>query len=283
MGDEAILRLATCQFAVGSSIARNAKQVQRQMRSAAEEGAGLVHFPECALSGYAGTDFSSWESFNWDALVRHTQDICRLAAELELWTVLGSAHRLTAPHRPHNCLYVIGPDGSIVDRYDKRFCTKRDLKHYSAGDHLVTFEVGGVRCGALICYDSRFPELYRAYKKLGVQCILHSFYNARGPGPNVLTVVMPVTIQTRAATNAMWVSAPNASGRYQSWSSVFVLPDGTVGGRLRRHTAQVMVNNVDTAKSFYDAGGANRGRAMRGILHSGRAVSDRRSRDRRSL
>jgi len=145
------LRVATCQFAVGASIARNAGQIQRQMRQAAAAGADLVHFPECALSGYAGTDFPSWEGFDWDALVHQTQDICRLAGGLKLWTVLGSAHRLTPPHKPHNCLYVIGPDGSITDRYDKRFCSSRDLEHYSPGDHFVTFEAGGVRCGTLIC------------------------------------------------------------------------------------------------------------------------------------
>ena len=283
MVEAARLRVATCQFAIGGSIARNARQIRRQMQQAASAGADLVHFPECALSGYAGTDFPSWEGFDWDGLVRHTQDICRLAAELKLWTVLGSAHRLTPPHKPHNCLYVIGPDGRIADRYDKCFCTNRDLEHYAPGDHLVTLEPCGVRCGVLICYDSRFPELYRAYVKRGVQCMLHSFYNSRAPGPGILTEIMPATVRTRAAANAIWVSAPNAAAHYQAWPSMFVLPDGRVAGRLARHRGGVMVNEVDPSESFYDAAGANRARAMKGTLHSGRTVGDPRSRDRRSL
>jgi len=283
MARPAVIKVATCQFAVGSSVERNAACVRRQMQQAAESGADVAHFPECALSGYAGNDVPSWDAFDWDALAAETKSVCRLARKLRMWVVVGSGHRLTPPHKPHNCLYVIGPDGSIVDRYDKRFCTHRDLEHYSPGDHNVTFTVRGVRFGVLICYDSRFPELYRAYKKLGVRCMLHSFYNARGPGPNILTTIMPATVQTRAATNAMWVSAPNASGHYQAWPSMFVLPDGRVAGKLDRHRPGVMVNEVDTGHSFYDAAGPNRGRAMRGTLHSGRTVSDARSRDRKSL
>ena len=41
------------------------------------------------------------------------------------------------------------------------------------------FTVNGILCGVLICFDVRFPELYRAYKKLGVHLLFHSFYNAR--------------------------------------------------------------------------------------------------------
>jgi predicted amidohydrolase len=253
------------------------------MQRAAEAGADLVHFPECALSGYAGTDFPSWGGFNWNDLVRRTETVCRLAGELNVWVVLGSAHRLAPPNKPHNCLYVIGPDGQIVDRYDKRFCTNRDLRHYTPGDRLVTFEVCGIRCGTLICYDSRFPELYRAYVKRGVRCMLHSFYNARGPGPGILTEIMPATVRTRAATNAMWVSAPNAAARFQAWPSMFVLPDGRVGGRLSQHRAGIMVNEIDLSQTFYDAAGANRARAVKGTFHSGRTVRDPRSRDRRSL
>ena len=278
---EGTIRAATCQFAVSEDIKRNAAQMREQILQAKAQGADVVHFPECALSGYAGNDFKSWDDFDWDLLVSESQAICRLAAEEKIWVIFGSAHRLSDDNLPHNCLYVIDDRGRIVDRYDKRFCTSRDLEYYSPGDHFVTFEINGVSCGVLICYDVRFPELYRQYKMLGVECMFHSFYNARGKGPNILTTIMPPTVQTRAAANYIWVSATNSSGYYQAWPSRLVQPDGIIVDSLPRNCAAVMVNDVNTREKFYDAAGVNRKRAIEGILHSGDVIKDQRSADRK--
>ncbi len=283
MNEQGIIRVATCQFSVCGDIKRNAAQIRRQIQQAKKQRADVVHFPECALSGYAGTDFDSWDGFDWDALTLETQAICHLAREENVWVILGSSHRLTGEHLPHNSLYVVDPTGSIVERYDKCFCTNRDLKNFSPGNHLAVFTINGIRCGLLICYDSRFPELYREYKKMGVQCIFHSFYNARGKGPSILTTIIPPTVQTRAATNYIWISANNSSGYYQAWSSILVRPNGEIAASLRRNRAGVMVNEVNTCEEFYDSSGPFRDGAMAGILHSGEPVQDPRSEDRHSV
>ena len=280
---EGTIRVATCQFAVSGDIKRNAAQMREQIRQAKTQGADVVHFPECALSGYAGNDFQSWDDFDWGLLVSESQAICCLAAEKKIWVIFGSAHRLSAGNLPHNCLYVIDDRGRIVDRYDKRFCTSRDLKYYSPGNHFVVFEINGVSCGVLICYDVRFPELYRQYKMLGVECMFHCFYNARGKGPNILTTIMPATVQTRAAANYIWVSATNSSGYYQAWPSRLVQPDGVIVDSLPRNCAAVMVNEVNTQEEFYDAAGANRKRAIEGILHSGCVIKHPRSANRKQF
>jgi len=283
MAKRGTLKVATCQFASTASVRRNGAMVRRQMDKAKRMGAQLVHFHETALSGYCGAEMSSWKGFDWEALREETEAVCNLARKKSLWVVLGSSHLLTGRHKPHNSLYVISPAGKLVDRYDKRFCTGGDLRHYSPGDHFVTFEVNGVKLGLLICYDVRFPELYRAYRKQGVQCMLHSFYNARHPKRGILSTIMTPNLMCRAATNYMWVSAPNASAHYQAWPSVMIQPDGSPAGRLQIHRAGVMVNTVDTTRKFYDAAGKWRERAMRGHLNSGTTVRDPRSRNRGSL
>ena len=169
------LRLAASQFPVSADIDSNAGWIRKHMEQAKREGADIIHFPECALSGYAGVDHKSLDSLDWVLLHSQTESILSLARDLDLWVVLGSTHQLSKGNNPHNSLYVINPEGEIIDRYDKRFCTSGDLKHYSSGDHFVSFVVNGITCGLLICYDIRFPELYRAYKKEGVQLIFHSF------------------------------------------------------------------------------------------------------------
>jgi hypothetical protein len=125
--------------------------------------------------------------------------------------------------------------------------------------------------------------MYREYKKLNVQLVFHSFYNARSPGRGILTDIMPATVKTRAASNNVWVSANNSSAFYQLWPSLLVQPDGITLATLKRHTAGVMVNRVNTLKEYYDPAGPNRDRAMAGILNSGKLVRDPRSRKRTQL
>jgi predicted amidohydrolase len=273
------LKLATCQFPVSGDVAANAEWVRKQMRQAKDQGAHLVHFPECALSGYAGVDHKSLDDFDWDLLRTETESVLALARELKLWVVVGSTHRLSAGHKPLNSLYVVSPEGKIVDRYDKRFCTGGDLKHFSPGDHFVTFEVKGVRCGLLICYDIRFPELYRQCCKQGVRLILHSFYNARQKKGSIHPKIMPPTAQARAATNGLFVSINNSCAP-ESWPSHFITPDGLVAAKLVLNRPGVMVNVVDTKKKYYDASRPYRLDAIGGKLHSGTPVDDPRSTDR---
>ena len=91
------LKVATCQFAVSVSIGRNSRQIQSYIRKAAKAGSDIVHFPECALSGYIGTDFSSFDGFDWQLLKEETAKITQLTGKLKLWVVLGSAHTSKAP------------------------------------------------------------------------------------------------------------------------------------------------------------------------------------------
>jgi predicted amidohydrolase len=273
------LRLATCQFPVSADIGENAEWIRRQIREAHAQGADLVHFSECALSGYAGVDHPTLDDFDWTRLRSETESIVALAGQLKVWVVLGSTHRLSEGHRPHNCLYVIHPDGRIVDRYDKRFCTGGDLKHYSPGDHFVTFDAGGVRCGLLICYDIRFPELYRAYCQREVRLMLHSFYNARQKEGSIHPKIMPPTAQAYAGTNNMFVSINNSSAP-RSWASRLITPDGLIAAALPVDEPGVMVNLVDTTKKYYDASGPYRLDAINGKLNSGQVVDDPRSKDR---
>ena len=279
-----ILKIATCQFAVSGSVKRNAQQIQRFLRRTKKAKADIAHFPECALSGYAGKDFETLDRFNWKLLTEETQKIMALAAKLNLWVVLGSIHQLTGPNKPHNCLYLIDPKGRVVGRYDKRFCLSDELAFYTPGNRFVNFTVNGVKCSLLICFDSRFPELYRQLYKQGVNCILQSFYNARQKSPSVHTYIMQQTMQCRAATNYFWVSMSNSSGYYSPYPSCFIQPDGKIVRQLRQNRAGIMVNKVDLRKRFYDPMADFRALAISGKLSNGpKTIKDPRSKNTKSL
>ncbi len=297
------LTVATCQFPVSSDVRENFGYILRQIRTAKDRRADVVHFPEACLSGYAGVDFASFEGFTWSLLEEYAGRILGLARESGVWVVLGSAHRLTGEHKPHNSLYVIDDSGELVDRYDKMFCAgdrseeTGDLAHYSPGEHFSIFTIKGVRCGALICHDYRYPELYRGYKRRGVRMVFHS-YHAGGvsssrfaamreevgennrklnPGSTLPEITMPATMIAEAANNHVWISCPTSSARESCWGSFFVRPDGVITGRLRRNVTGILVSELDTDEQVYDSTGAWRERAMNGVLHSGTLVHDKRS------
>jgi predicted amidohydrolase len=306
-----VINVATCQFPVSADIRANLGYVKRQMRLAQRRGAHVAHFPEAALSGWAGTNFEDFSDFDWNALRQATSEVIEYARRAQIWVVLGSAHRLSNGHKPHNSLYIIDNSGQIVDRYDKMFCAgdadgrSGDLAHYSAGSHFSTWTINGVRCGALICYDYRFPELYRGYKKQGVELIFHSFHAAHVPD-DVLTemkkdigaelvsvnnaatytypaITMPAAMTAEAAFNHVWISCPNSSAPQSCWPAFFVRADGVTAGRLRRNRPGVLLTTVDTSQDLYDSTAAWRYRAMAGVFHSGTLVTDPRSEDRTAL
>jgi deaminated glutathione amidase len=306
-----LLRVATCQFPVGSDVGANLTHIKRQMSIASRRGARVAHFPEAAISGYAGVDLENFDGMDWNRLRHATEDVAEHARRLGIWAVLGSAHPLSDGHKPHNSLYIIDDRGAIVDRYDKRFCggdsseRNGDLAHYTPGNHPSVWTIDGVRCGALICYDYRFPELYREYKRRGVQAMFHSFHAAHASPERIAEIgahigqslqrwnpaathtypgiTMPATMTAAAASNHVWISCPNSSTPEILWPAFFVRADGITLGRLRRNTAGVLISTVDTDEDLYDSTAPWRDRAMAGTLHSGTTVRDPRSNDRTTL
>jgi predicted amidohydrolase len=274
------LCVASCQFPVSDRIDENYKWIKKQLVEAKLKKADVAHFPECALSGYPGSDFQSMDGFEWDKLHTTMDSIMVLASELNIWIVLGSIHQLNSSNKPHNSLYVINPQGKIIDRYDKRFCTSGDLNYFSPGDHFVNFMINGVNCGLLICYDVRFPELYREYRKSGTDIIFQSFYNARQKKGSIHPIIMPITARARAATNYFYMSLTNSSAA-ESWPCYFITPDGLVQNKLQLNEPGILISTIEISKEYYDASRPYRNNAINGKLNSGEAIQDDRSTDRK--
>jgi deaminated glutathione amidase len=225
---EETLKIATCQFPVTGDIRQNAEYVKNYITEAVENSADVVHFSEASLSGYPPGDFSSFESFDWGELRAQTVEITALAKKYGVWVILGSSHYISESEKPLNSLYIISEEGEIVDRYDKSFLTGGDKKFFTCGDHTVTVELNGYKCGFLICYDSCFPEMYNIYRHQGVKIMFHSFYNATHKGRTILNDIIPAEIRVRASDNRMWVIANNSTGEYSSWGACVARPDGSL-------------------------------------------------------
>ena len=246
------LRAAACQFPVSEDISRNARYLRFYMRKAAKEGADILQTPETSLSGYPGSDFLSFKGYDWELLRKETLRARDLARGLKIWLTLGSSHFLDEKNKPTNCLYLIDPHGAIADRYDKCMCTKGDQRHYSAGSRLVTRNIKGFTIGLAICYDICYPQIYAAYRGLGVKLMLHSFYNAGGKGKNCLDVLNEREVPTRCADNLIWAIACNSSRPYSHWASFVARPDATIVSRLKRNRSGMLV--IDFPDSLSEGG-----------------------------
>jgi predicted amidohydrolase len=244
------LRVATVQFSETWKPKENAAVICEQIALASKQGADVIHFHEGALSGYGKKILS--DKYDWDALREALESVTAAAKEHKIWVLVGSAHRLTPPNKPYNSVYVISPEGKIHDRYDKRYCTDGDLKFHSPGNHFAIFDINGVKCSTLICFDFRFPELYRELFKKGVRVVLQSFHYARRDGPAKRPDINHTVLQGHAICNNMWIAAANCSGGYMRFPGAFITPDAYVEAKLPmdHDETRMMINTVDLAETY---------------------------------
>jgi len=274
------LPIATAQCPVTADPRANGQQVRALMTRAYEGGARLVHFPEGMLSGYCKAQVKDWDTFDWSTLREELDATAAHAAKLDLWTVLGSCHRLTSPTRPHNSLYVISGQGVLIGRYDKRRLSNTEINDwYTPGTDPVVFEIDGFRFGCALCIEIHFPELFMEYERLGVDCVLFSAY-AEDP-------IFGITAQAHAAINNMWLSLCTPTQCSHKLASALIGPDGYYLASATPGATSLVVSQLDRADPRYDVALRKarpwRASARLGDIYSGLKVDDARSKDRLSF
>jgi len=266
--------VATVQCPVTTDPAANAGTIVSAMRRAATRGARVVHVPEGALSGYVKSQIWSWDDVDWEAVRTGLDRIAEEARRLRIWAAIGCAHRLTAPNRPHNSVYVIDDQGRMAARYDKRRCSNTEINDwYSPGFEPLVFEVDGLRFGCTICIEVNFPELYVEAAGMGVEVMLLSSYS-RAPIDAVLA-------QGHAAANTMWLSCSVPVDASTGFASRMFGPDGSEVGRCRHGRAQTLVTPVVPEDPAWEIP-LRRARPWRAAAREGRIYTERRVDDPRS-
>lgn len=274
--DVAGLVIAVSQTSISADPRTNGSTIRSAMHRASDRGARLIQFPEGALSGYAKEQIQSWQDVDWGVIGEEFDQIADLAAKLRLWVLLGSAHRLTAPHRPHNSLYVISDRGTVVDRYDKRMCSNTEITHfYSPGFDPTVFEIDGLRFGAAVCIEVNFPELFAEYELLDVDCVLLSAYP--------IDSVFANTARSHAAINSYWIGLSAPAQTAELVPAALIGPDGITIAQVPPGEDLVTAEIDQSNPSFHVAlelARPWRARARAGHIYNSRRVHDLRSTDR---
>jgi deaminated glutathione amidase len=164
------MRIAALQMVSTPDVQANLAAARKLIQRAGGAGAQLVALPEYfCLMGQGDRDKLAIAEAPGDGPIQ--QMLSDAARENGLWVIGGTLPvRSGDPERVLNASCVFGPDGAQVARYDKIHLFKYDngREHYDegraiqAGGQPLSFQAGDVRVGLSVCYDLRFPELYRA-------------------------------------------------------------------------------------------------------------------------
>jgi predicted amidohydrolase len=209
------------------------------IRHAAVSGASLICFPEQFATG-------------WDPVSgRNIQDTSgtivsglREYAKQNRISILGS-FRQGGLKKPRNTAIAIDQTGRITTMYSKihLFGPANEPSGYEPGTGLGLFSVGPLLCGIAICYDLRFPEIFRLYREKGAHAVL---VPAAWPAQRLKHWELFIT--ARAVENQMYVAGVNTTGvtpvDIYAGSSMTADPHGTIISRANE-AEQLVFSDID--------------------------------------
>ena len=186
--------------------AANFETVTRMTEEAKRRGSDLILFPELWSTAYDLTRAPRYAS-SLDAGV--FADLSALAKRTGIH-ILGSTLSVLGENKFGNTLTVFAPDGTLLADYSKihLFRLMDEHQHLTAGDKPVLVDLPFGRAGLAICYDLRFPELFRGYALAGAEM---TFLPAEWPHPRLSH--WQTLVRARAIENQMFVFACNRVGR----------------------------------------------------------------------
>lgn len=168
----------------------------------------VILFPEISLAGFIvdSSNADVAESLDSNAV----QNIKEIAIENKVALICGLVEE-NPGGKPFNTQFVISKDGELIASYRKNhlFTQSAEPDVYSAGAELVTFELKGWKCGLSTCFDIRFPRLFEAYKKAGVEVVFSGFNWVEGRNK---PEIMESLVKARSHENQYFMVTVDRSG-----------------------------------------------------------------------
>jgi len=248
--------IAALQTVSTPRVDENLDHARRLIAQAADAGAKLVGLPEYfCLMGLSDRDKLAVAEVPGDGPIQAM--LAEAARRHGLWIIGGTLPlRTGSPDRALNASCVFAPDGTLAARYDKMHLFRYDNgrenfdegRVLQAGSEPVTFEAEGLRVGLSICYDLRFPELYRAMMSppCDLLAVPAAFTHTTGHAH------WELLLRARAVENQCYVIAPaqgglHENGRRTFGHSLIVDPWGEVLA-MREEGEGVVMATLDPAR-----------------------------------
>ncbi|MGA7180955.1 MAG: carbon-nitrogen hydrolase family protein [Thiobacillaceae bacterium] len=243
------VRVAAIQMASGPQVSSNLSEAERLIEQAANSGAKLVVLPEYfGIMGMKDTD--KVDVREKDGKGPMQDFLARMAKKYRIWLIGGTVPmESSVPNKVRNACLVYDERGKQVARYDKIHLFGLDLgaEHYreektiEPGDTVVVVNSPFGRIGLSVCYDLRFPELYRAMPEVDLIVVPSAFTATTGKA-HFETLVRARAIENVAYVIASAQGGYHLSGRETHGDSMIVDPWGVVLDRLPRGSGVVLAN-----------------------------------------
>jgi deaminated glutathione amidase len=248
---------AMVQMRTGLLPPANLEQGTKLIREAAAQGADYVLTPEVSnmIQSNRQAMFENLASEEDDLSLKAYR---ALAAELKIHLHIGSLALRVSPERAVNRSFLIAPDGTVIASYDKIHMFDIDLPggesyresaNYQPGETAVIADLPWGRIGLTICYDVRFPALYRALAESGASFLtVPSAFTVRTGEAHWHTL-----LRARAIENGCFVFAAAQAGTHESkrqsyGHSLIVDPWGTILAEGSATETGVFLARIDPAK-----------------------------------
>lgn len=185
---------------------KNRSTVSKLIERAAEANPDVIIMPEMWNTGYSFDNLRSICDRNGEPTLPMVKG---LAGKAGINIIAGSVADMR-DDRVYNTSYIVSRNGEVVSQYSKihLFGLMEEDEFLSPGEELGLFQLDGISCGILICYDLRFPELMRCLALRGAKVV---FVPAQWPFPRQEHWI--TLLRARAIENQMYVVAVNRVGR----------------------------------------------------------------------
>jgi nitrilase len=246
-------RIAAIQMASGPTVAANLTEAEMLIKLAARQGAGLVALPEYfAIMGMKDTDKVAVRERPGEGPIQDF--LARTARKYGVWLVGGTIPLWDeAPGKVRNTCLVFDDHGAPVARYDKihLFGFEMGAERYqesqtiTPGREVVVFDSPFGRVGLGVCYDLRFPELFRQMQPVDIVVLPAAFTETTGRAH------WEPLLRARAIENLCYIVASaqggyHRNGRETHGDSMIIDPWGVILDRLQRGSG-VVVADLDPA------------------------------------
>lgn len=225
--------VAACvQMVSGTNVAENLKSAEQGIAKAANQGANLVILPEYfCIMGQHDTDkvavAEDYRASNPDASTPIQWFLQQQAMQYGVYLIGGTLPLKTSDaNKVYNTTLVYAPDGAVVARYDKihLFGFQNGLEYYDESTTIMAGELAQApvvwdspwgRIGLSICYDVRFPELYRAARDVLAWVNVAAFTQTTGQAH------WELLMRARAVENQCYVIACGQGGEHENGRRTF--------------------------------------------------------------
>ena len=249
-------RAGLVQMCSGRSIEANVQEATRMIREAAAGGAQYVQTPEVTtqMERDRAKLFVETRPEEGNPSIAHFR---ALARELKIWLHIGSMGVAVGGEQLANRSLLIGPTGAIAGRYDKIHMfdvtlpngeNYRESRNFRPGTEAVVAELPWGKLGMTVCYDLRFPALYRALAQAGAQMLaIPSAFTKPTGLAHWHTLMRARAIETGCYVMAAAQSGSHENGRETFGHSLVVAPWGEIVAEAGLATG-VLFADIDLAK-----------------------------------